>query len=68
VRPVCAELKFHGDPGHHAEDEVNAKNLGPEACRLMVGFIVATECQRQEHDDERRLAHGELGEQIVSGR
>ena len=30
VRPVCAELEFHGNSGHHADHKIDAKDLGPE--------------------------------------
>ena len=36
VRPVRAELKFHGDAGDHAQHEIDAEDLGPETRRLVV--------------------------------
>jgi hypothetical protein len=53
VRPVRAELKFHGDAGHYTQHEVNAKNLGPEARGLTIGLIVAAKAERFEQDDQR---------------
>jgi hypothetical protein len=68
-RPVGAELKFHGNAGHHPEHEVDAENARPKARRLAVEFpailVFAAEGQSLQHDDQRRQPHGELGEKIV---
>ncbi len=67
VRPVRAELKFHGDAGHHTQHEVNAENPGPEARRLVISLIITAQAQRFKYNDERGQPHGELGEQIMEG-
>jgi hypothetical protein len=67
VRPVRAELKFHGDSGDDAEHEVDAKNPRPEARCLMVGFVVAAQSDRLEHHNQRGQTHGELRKKIMEG-
>src|SRR5579864_756937 len=67
MRPVGTKLKFHGNASHDSQHEVDAKNLGPKARRLMVSLIVTAEAQRLQHDDQRRKPHGELREEIVEG-
>jgi hypothetical protein len=63
--PIGAELKFHGDAGHHAHDEVNSENARPEACRLVIEFVIAAQRQCLQHNNQRRQAHRQLREEIV---
>ena len=67
VRPVSAELEFHRYAGHHADDEVDAENLCPEAGGLVVAFIVGFERQGFQDHDQRRQSHGQLWKQVVIG-
>jgi hypothetical protein len=60
LRPVGAELKFHGDAGDDTERKVDAENLRPEARRFIVGFVASAHSQRLEHDNQRRKAHRQL--------
>ncbi len=65
LRPVGAELEFHGDTGDDAEEEVNRENLRPEARGLIPAVIVGTQGDELHDHHQQRQAHGELREQIV---
>src|ERR1022692_4543452 len=67
MRPVGAELEFHGDSGHHTDDEIDAENLGPEAGRSVVTLVFGLERQGLQDHDQRRQSHGQLGKQVVIG-
>src|SRR6267154_165704 len=62
LRPIGAELKFHGDAGDYAQREVDAEDLRPEARRFVVGFVASPDGERLEHDDQRCQTHRELRE------
>src|SRR6516162_4908492 len=65
MRPVRTELKFHRNASHNADREVDRKDPGPEAGRLVVSFVVLFDCQRLQYHDERRQPHGELREEVM---
>ena len=65
LRPIGAELKFHGDAGDNTQHEVDAEDLRPEAHRLVVRFVASPDGERLEHDDQRRQAHRQLRKQIM---
>ncbi len=65
MRPVGAELKLHRNARHHADDEVNAEDLGPEAGRLVVAVVAGLQGDGFQDDDQRRQSHGQLREQVV---
>ena len=67
MRPVGAELEFHRDSGHHADDEVDAENLRPEAGGPVVALVVGLERQSFQNHDQRRQSHGQLRKQVVIG-
>ena len=62
LRPIGAELKFHGDAGDYTQREVDAEDLRPEARRFIVGFVASADSERLEHDDQRCQTHRELRE------
>src|SRR5581483_8173231 len=65
MRPVRAELEFHGDPSHHSQNKVNAENPGPEAgCVVVTAVIAANGYGLQDHDQQRQ-AHGELRKEVM---
>src|SRR5580658_5855108 len=68
MRPVGAELEFHGNAGHNTEYEIDAKDLSPEAGRLAVDEIFTTQSDGLEHDNQQRQSHGELRKEIMEGR
>src|SRR5215467_16239644 len=55
TRPVGAELEFHWDSSHHANDKVNGKNLCPEAGGLIIAFVVSL--KRQGLQDNNQWPH-----------
>src|SRR5579863_362267 len=63
--PVGAELEFHRNPRHYANNEIDAKNANPETGCLVIDFVVAAQPQSLQHDNQRRKPHGELGKQIM---
>ena len=65
LRPVGAELKLHGDSGHHSEHEVDPEHPSPEARRALVHRVAGAQIHRFENHDERRQPHRELGKQVV---
>src|SRR5580658_1711828 len=67
VRPVGAKLKFHGNSSDHAQQEIDAENLCPEARRLIVDLILATKTQGLKNNNQGRETHGQLREKIVEG-
>lgn len=64
-RPIGAELKFHWNSRYHPENEIYAKDAGPEARGIVPFFVSSTEKEAFEYDNERSHAHGELRKQIV---
>ena len=52
ARPVGPELKFQGDAGHDAEDEVDQEQLSPKFGHPFVHFIARTDVERL-HDGEK---------------
>ena len=67
LRPVGAELKFHGDAGNDAEGEADAEDFGPEAGGVVPDFIFGAEGQGFENEDQKRQAHRKLRENVVEG-
>jgi len=62
LRPIGAELKFHGDAGDDTQRKVDAENPRPEARRFIVGFVANADSEGLEHDNERRKADRQLWE------
>src|SRR5437899_6550353 len=56
--PIRAELKFHGDAGDDAEGEVDAEYFRPETGGPSEVFVIGTERDGFEDDDEQGEAHG----------
>src|ERR1017187_2204592 len=56
LRPVGAELKFHGNASYHSEQKVDGKYLAPEARSLVVALIVVTDRNGLEHHNQQRQA------------
>ena len=67
LRPVGAELEFHGNAGHHADQKIDGKYFRPEARRFVVALVVTDQGHRLEHDDQQGQPHGQLRKQIVIG-
>src|SRR4030095_13088736 len=67
MRPVRPELKFHRNPGNDADHEVYSQNARPAPSSLMVGFVVAPQCNGFQNNKEGRQPHGELWEEVVEG-
>ena len=65
VRPVGAELKFHRNASHHADDEIDAEDFCPEAGGLIVALVARLERDGFQDHDQRRQSHGQLREQVV---
>ena len=63
LRPIGAELKFHGNSRHHAHGEVDAEDVRPEARRFVVMFVTGSQRHRFQNHDEQRQSHGELRKQ-----
>ena len=63
--PVSAKLKFHWNACDNAHNEVDAEDLHPETCGIVIGLIAGPQCQSFEDDDQRRESHRQLWEQIV---
>ena len=64
-RPIRAELKFHWNSCYHPENEIYAKDAGPEVRGIVPLFVSGTEIEAFEYNNERSEAHGELRKQIV---
>jgi hypothetical protein len=60
LRPIGAELRFHGNAGDYTQREVDAEDLRPEARRFIVGFVASADGERLEQDDQRRQTHRQL--------
>ncbi len=67
VRPVGAELKFHRNSGHHADDKVDAERSSPRSGPPGRSFVVGLDRQRFQNHDQRRQSHRQLREQVVVG-
>src|SRR5882762_11560419 len=67
MRPVGAELKLHGKSGHHPQHEIDAKDAGPEARRLVVNLVVAAQRESLYDNDQGSKTHGELWEEVMKG-
>ena len=65
--PVGAELELHGDPRHHAHNEGDGKDPGPEAGSYVIAFVLTPKVQRFEDENKQGQPHGELGKEIVKG-
>ena len=65
LRPVGAELEFHGNTGDHTESKVDAEDFCPEARGAIVVLITGAQGHGLQNDDEQGKAHGELREEIV---
>ena len=59
-RPVGAEFKFHWNPSHHAEDEVDAKDATPKSRRAIPLLAARLQRHRLQDHDQQCEAHGEL--------
>src|SRR6476646_4026124 len=68
MRPVGAELEFHGNPGDHAENEVDPKYFCPETGGLIVSFLVRAQCQGLQYHDQQGQPHGELRKEVMKRR
>ena len=67
MRPVGAELEFHGNSGHHAQYEIDPEDFGPEAGGLVIDRIVPAQRDGLQPHDQQRQTHRQLREQIVEG-
>src|SRR5271163_2894752 len=67
LRPVGAELKFHGDAGDDSQGEADAENFGPEAGGVIPDFVLGAEIEGFQDEDEEGEAHGELRENVMEG-
>lgn len=65
LRPVGAELEFHRNAGHHAEQEVDGEDFRPEARGLIPALLPGTQSDELHGHHQQRQAHRELREQIV---
>src|ERR1700674_2339119 len=65
LRPVGAELKFHGDAGDHAEGKTDAENLGPKPRRLIPYFVSAAERDSLEDENQEGQPHSELRKNVM---
>ena len=65
LRPVGAELEFHGDAGDDAEQEVDGEDFRPEARGLVPAVVAGAQGDELHHHHQQRQAHGELRKQIV---
>src|ERR1035437_3451287 len=67
MRPVGAELEFHGNSGDHTDHKIDAENLGPEAGGPVVTLVFGLERQSFQDHDQRRQSHRQLWKQVVIG-
>jgi len=65
VGPVRAELKFHGNAGHHAHGKVQAKNLGPKSNGLVVLLVTGAQGAPFPINQEPCQAHRQLRKQVM---
>src|SRR6185369_2484975 len=65
MRPVGAELKFHGNASDNTDHEVDTKDLRPETRGSIVALVLLPHRHGLEHHDERCQSHGQLREKIV---
>ena len=63
--PVGAELELHRDPRHHAHNEGDGKDPGPEAGSYVIALVLTPQVQRFEDEDKQGQPHRELGKEIV---
>ena len=54
-----------GMPVTTPNHKIDAKNLCPKTCRLVVHGIVAPQADSFKHDDQQSEAHGELRKKIM---
>src|SRR5437899_5562685 len=62
LRPIGAELKFHGDAGDDTQRKVDAENPRPEARRFIVGFVPSADSEGLKRDNQWRKADRQLWE------
>src|SRR5258708_15302427 len=65
LRPVGAELKFHGDSSHHAHGEIDRENFAPKARRAIVVLVTGAPCLGFQIYKEQRKAHRKLRKNVV---
>ncbi len=64
-RPVGAELELHGEPGRHADGEVDAEQLAPELGHLLIDVLAGDDIDRLHRGEEHREAERERHEEEV---
>jgi len=60
ARPIGPELKFHGDAGDHAHDEIDGEYLRPEPGRAVVAIMAGAQGHGLENQDQQCQPHGQL--------
>src|SRR6202171_4917457 len=63
--PVGAELKFQGNPGDHADGEVDSEDSPPKSGRAIVVFVIGAQRFRFQIDEQQRQTHCQLRENVV---
>src|SRR5579871_4424097 len=64
-RPVGAELKLHGNAGHHTHGEVDGEDLCPKTGSAVVMLIACPQSHRLEDQDQEREPHRQLRKNIM---
>ena len=65
IRPVGAELEFHGDAGGHPQRKINAKQLAPEFGHVFIDLAAGHHIHRLHNHQNPRQPQGERHKQKV---